>query len=122
MGTSAGPVCLLPTYVEPNRYPDSPRVLRVTVWLTWKWLLRPLLTTNRTPSICKGNTSGRETTGGLMPVPEREGAANTVSQYPETNLYTCGGTLHMNQDLGEKNLDLKFQNWMPEGRKTRGAQ
>lgn len=58
--TSAGPVCLLPTYVEPNRYPDSPRVLRVTVWLTWKWLLRPLLTTNRTPSICKGNTSEKE--------------------------------------------------------------
>ena len=33
-------------------------VLRVIVWLTWKWLLRPLFTTNRTPSICKGNTSG----------------------------------------------------------------
>lgn len=60
MDTSASPVCLLPTYVEPNRYPDSPRVLRVTVWLTWKWLLRPLLTTNRTPSICKGNTSTTE--------------------------------------------------------------
>lgn len=27
------------------------------VSLTWKWLLRPLLTISRTPSICRGNTS-----------------------------------------------------------------
>lgn len=37
------------------------------VSLTWKWLLRPLLTMSRTPSICRGNTSKQTTPTGQLP-------------------------------------------------------
>lgn len=99
-------------------------MLRVTVWLTWKWLLRPLLTTNRTPSICKGNTSEIQNTSASVTHPWQ--FTKTRSREHEgslPNLYICGGTPRMCPGLGEEILSQLSlgQIQMFAGRMTRGA-
>lgn len=52
------------------------------VSLTWKWLLRPLLTISRTPSICRGNTSKQTTTSRQVSYQPCNRSKSTCSDKP----------------------------------------
>lgn len=68
----------------------------IVSYLTWKWLLKPLLTTNRTPSICTGKTSEKQTKKTISKHNIDHKTVEVMSKNdPKTNLCIFDDTLQM---------------------------
>lgn len=93
---------------------DPFRNIFLHVLLTWKWLLRPLLTISRTPSICRGNTSEQTTTSPQVSYRPRNRSKSTCSDKPGSRpltinisfTFTLAMTLIKGTRIGERFFHL----------------